>query len=446
MIWEMLTSLSPTHVMGLIDEGILDIIALLCYAAPIVALVIWGFCSAIGKRRITLYAVGGMILALALTIVLLPEQYIDMSPAKLITPSEDAVARFSALESPIEVRIMANASERDSLLFAALQTLARRTGKVRYAPPEYISSATFHDVNSLRVYREEAFVVVPYRRLLLNNPAAQSGQPNLLLNLESELLQAAELLAHDVPRIYRVSGPVDEEYPTVLVGAMRVLTQEPIEAIELTQPVPMECDLLVIDDPRTDLDASQSAYLMAYLRRGGKLLLLTDYAYGAMPGLGAALFETGLSAIDGVVLDPGGAMGGAVQYPMPTPSDGHVVGRWMSAGKRMPLLSLSHAIAMQGEGTSPILMSTKDAYLQLNDLEHASLASGEEDLSGSFALAASSEMSGGKVVWIASADMMSIISDADVGGANEALILACMRYLLDVQVEPILAKILTVAP
>lgn len=233
-------------------------------------------------------------------------------------------------------------------------------------------------------------------------------------------------------RIYRIAGPQDEARPDVLFDTMKRLGDVTVTPLDLSKSVPEDADLVLIDNPQQDLSDAQSRLLGSYLGRGGALLLITDYIYGAMPGLNAAVQPFGVSAIDGVVFDPASAMGGRPEYPIPQLTE-HPIARALSAAGLTALMPLSHAISIQppdNVSAESLLNTSEQSYLQPNWLEHDTLEQGDLDPSGPFSLAVAAEKPGGKLVWIASADMMTQEADQDVGGANSALLEAAMRWLL----------------
>lgn len=59
--------------------------------------------------------------------------------------------------------------------------------------------------------------------------------------------------------------------------------------------LPDDCDVLVINNPATDLDATEAAALSAYLANGGDLLLATSYTVGRLENLDGVLSAYGMS-------------------------------------------------------------------------------------------------------------------------------------------------------
>ncbi len=439
--------LSPANLWTLLQAGVIDVGALLCYlaAALIIGLLVWRI---IKRTRTSAYVLLGVVAALGLTTALapwpdhVPPLYWDQSASGVLQPTEELQHRLAAAcgTDALTLYLSAPDGQRDPLIHAFLSQLRAPGVTIEYIDHPYAPGGA---INSLFVHLGSGSTEVPYDRLITVNPA-DTGAQKRWFKVQAELIQAVELIRAQPPTIYRLAGPEDAARPTVLMGAVRGITADALLPLNLDQPVPSDCTFIIMDNPRQDLTEQQASLLKSYLGRAGRLLLITDYAHGAMPNLNGALEEYGLQAIDGVVFDPGAAMGGRAEYPMPAlEPNGHIIGRWLNSGHRMPLMPLSHGILarrIDGVDGTALLITTDQAYCQLNAIEHASLDMGEHDPQGPFALAAAAQAGNGKVVWIASTDMMTIEADADVGGANKDLLLASMRWLMDAQTEPVPAQ------
>lgn len=436
--------LYPAHIWTLMRAGVIDVGALLCYLAAALVIVLL-IRRAVARTRSSAYVLLGTVALLGLLTAFapwpdrVPPLYADQ--AGLLRPHEELQARLADAcgADALTLSLSAPDGQRDPLVHAFLSHLRAPGTTINYAGHPYAPGA----VNSLFVQLGSGAAEIPYDRLIAVNPADTSPQKRWF-KVQAELIQAVELIRAQPPKIYRLAGPEDATRPTVLMEAVRGITADALTPLNLDQPIPPDCTFVVMDNPQQDLTEPQAGLLKSYLGRGGRLLLITDYAYGAMPNLNMALEEYGLQAIDGAVFDPGAAMGGSAEYPMPQLApNGHIIGRWLNSGHRMPLIPLSHGILareIEGVDSAALLTTTNKAYCQLNGIEHPSLDMAEGDPQGPFALAVAAQSGNGKVVWIASADMMAKEADADVGGANKDLLLASMRWLMDAQAEPIPAQ------
>jgi ABC-type uncharacterized transport system involved in gliding motility auxiliary subunit len=68
-------------------------------------------------------------------------------------------------------------------------------------------------------------------------------------------------------------------------------------------PIPMDCNLLIIAGPTTPFDQSQLQQIAAYLREGGRLLVLFNYAARGPTGLEGILQSWGVGVMDDIVQD-----------------------------------------------------------------------------------------------------------------------------------------------
>lgn len=118
--------------------------------------------------------------------------------------------------------------------------------------------------------------------------------------------------------IYRItSGEELHAYYTTNHGEQR-LTDTLTDALEgqnlsvspldlLTDTIPEDCDLLIINDPQQDVASAgglvdEMSALRAYLKKGGHLMLTTD-SYYSTPNLDALMAEFGLTRTTGLVVE-----------------------------------------------------------------------------------------------------------------------------------------------
>lgn len=106
------------------------------------------------------------------------------------------------------------------------------------------------------------------------------------------------------PMVYFLTGhgerdPYDKDQAQGAVGLRNLLTAEAYKVDRLalgsaSPDVPSDCDVLVILDPQSDLDARELDALTAYLERGGRMLVMLEPKYRAVtPGFLAWMRDGG---------------------------------------------------------------------------------------------------------------------------------------------------------
>lgn len=419
--------LFPQRVVALLRYGIVDVAPIL-WGAALIALIVLLFAW---KRRRQLVCV---LLALLLVFSLgwrpsdrtLARFCIDASTNRLVTPSEEFLHRIEQMETHSTLWWAGPSGQWNPLVDMALN---------RMVVPDklYLEAHRFADANSYIdpwSKRERASKNIPLNRILVDNPL-ESGAARQVLNLETELLQSIEPARAAEAILYRLAGSQAYGRETVLGDALQSIDYSSAKPIDAEKPIPDDAALIVIDNPQQDIGQAFFDSLTAYMARGGKLLLFTDYTAPDMPHLFALTESMGARGLPDAVQDPESAVSGVPEYVVPKLDKDHPITRTLAAAYRSPMLPLAHGIepaSREGLTITPLLTTTDQAYMD---------AAG---LTGPFNLAVACESGSARMVWIASTDMYLKNCDDDMGGANSALILASIRWLLGELVEPIPAK------
>ena len=73
----------------------------------------------------------------------------------------------------------------------------------------------------------------------------------------------------------------------------------------MTDSIPDDCDLLLMDGPTNDLSDDEVSLLSGYLGEGGKVMcLLGDTGLASLPKLAGLLKDYGIEGADGYIADP----------------------------------------------------------------------------------------------------------------------------------------------
>ena len=223
--------------------------------------------------------------------------------------------------------------------------------------------------------------------------------------------------------IYRItSGEELHAYYTTNHGEQR-LTDTLTDALEgqnlsvspldlLTDTIPDDCDLLIINVPAQDFASAgalvdEMSLLRSYLSAGGKILLTTDTYYNT-PNLDAVMAEFGLTRAEGLVVegDSGHFMNGYPYYLLPdytSPTETTALEGVDTS--RHVLLQMAQGITLtETEGvTAEALLTTSDAaYSKAAGYEMTTVEKEDGDTDGPFTLAAYARntVTEAEVIWI----------------------------------------------
>ena len=388
------------------------------------------------RMRSGIYASAVTVLVVVLAVLLnlivraIPTKYteFDLSEAGLYTLSDSSKDIAHALTQDVTIYYLAETGSEDAIITKLLDRYASESGHIKWEtkdPAVYPTFAAQYGVQS-----------------------AENGSLILVSGEKSAVLAASDLYDYDysdyyttgsysvtfggenklTAAIYRItSGEELHAYYTTNHGEQR-LTDTLTDALEgqnlsvspldlLTDTIPDDCDLLIINAPASDFAAGDGlvdeiSQLQDYLAAGGKLLL-TSSVYAQTPQLDAMLAQFGLARAEGMVVegDSGKALYNSAWSLLPdygTPTESTAL-NGVNTGTHV-MLSVAQGITVtetEDVTAEPLLNSSSSAYAKadINDLTTMEREDGDAD--GPFALAvwARNEDTGAEVLWIGCPNM-----------------------------------------
>lgn len=294
------------------------------------------------RLRSGIYASAVTVLVVVLAVLLnlivraVPTKYteFDLSEAGLYTLSDSSKDIAHALTQDVTIYYLAETGSEDAIITKLLDRYASESSHIKWEtkdPAIYPTFAAQYGVQS-----------------------AENGSLILVSGEKSAVLAASDLYDYDysdyyttgnysvtfggenklTAAIYRItSGEELHAYYTTNHGEQR-LTDTLTDALEgqnlsvspldlLTDTIPDDCDLLIINDPQQDVAPAgglvdEMSALRAYLKNGGHLMLTTD-SYYSTPNLDALMAEFGLTRTPGLVVegDSGHYLNGYPYYLLP---------------------------------------------------------------------------------------------------------------------------------
>lgn len=168
-------------------------------------------------------------------------------------------------------------------------------------------------------------------------------------------------------------------------------------------------DMLIINNPTSDVSESEASIMREYLTRGGKLFLVTAPGTSTFSNLCSVLKDFGLYYEDGIILDEG--EGAYYQYPY-----------YLLTSST--LLPFSHGITVESVADieTEILLSTSySSYIIPTDATTTVKPDGQESTSHNVGVTAKNK-NGGAIVWISSQMFLDESVSSAIGGGNFNLV------------------------
>lgn len=187
-------------------------------------------------------------------------------------------------------------------------------------------------------------------------------------------------------------------------------------------------EMLIINNPTSDISAGEASVLSQYLDNGGKLLLITAPGTSGFTNLCSVLEKFGLSYEDGIIMDE--TQGSYYQYPyylMPAASS-HAATEGVAGATLLPF---THGIAItevSGVEAGAILSTSGASYIIPTTATSTVKPEGQEEKSYNVGVIAENG-AGGSVIWFSSQMFLDESVSSATGGGNFEYATAISKYM-----------------
>ena len=375
---------------------------------------------------------------------------LDLTEQSLFTLSDQTKRVAAALDQDVTLYLLANSGYENETVKTLLDRYAGLSSHiaVEYVDPtEQPAFLDQYELDISRLYANSVLVVsggksrlVGYDEIFVTSYSMDyySYSYNTSTSFEGEnaLTNAIHYVSRDdLPKVYALVGHGE----TTLSDSVETLierdnlTTENLSLLML-ESVPEDASAVVINAPTSDLSAEEADMLIAYLQGGGSVVLTTDYIEpGSMENLLRVTAAMGLTAGEGIVVEGDRNMH-ISRYPYYLLPDiaSHAITDPIIEGGYYLLMPLTQPI-LEMDGTAAdvtMLLNTSDeAYSKLDGMNLTTTAQEEGDLAGPFCVMAASELGEGKLVWAATAELLSESVDSMVAGANSDLFMNALSWM-----------------
>ena len=271
------------------------------------------------------YSVGMTVLVVAVIIVLnlvvgqIPEAYrnIDVSSTKIYDISDTSKDLLKGLDDKIDMKVLAVKDETDDRITTFISKYAALSDKIKVEwidPVLHPSALTEYNTSQNTIYVScEATgksTTISFDKILVSDYSSYyySGSSSYTsFDGEGQLSSAVNYVTSDVQKkIYTVTGHGEDSLSTTITDLMTKnnYTTEELNLL-MTDSIPDDCDLLLMDGPTNDLSDDEVSLLSGYLGEGGKVMcLLGDTGLASLPKLAGLLKDYGIEGADGYIADP----------------------------------------------------------------------------------------------------------------------------------------------
>lgn len=389
--------------------------------------------SANGKVfRNGLYSTAILAAAIVLAVLInllvgaIPKRYteFDLSAAKMYTLGDSSRQLMQSLDQDVTVYYLCETGSEDAIITKLLDHYADESGHFHWEQKDPALYPTFAAQYGAENASTGSLIVVSGENSEVLNAAElyeydysdyyTTGAANVTFGGEKQISSAIyKLTAAAESHAYYTTNHGEQALTSTLTDALESQNLT-VSALDLlSQTIPEDCDLLVINDPAQDFSGAGSlvdelGQLRSYLSNGGRVLLLTD-SYYSTPNLDAVMAEFGLTRTEGLVVEGDNnhyLNGYPALYLLPdyasteesTALDGVNTSRrvLLQMAQGITLTETEHVVS------DALLVSSDSAYSKPEGYEMTTTEKADGDIAGPFTLAAyaRNEDTGAQVIWV----------------------------------------------
>ncbi|MCD8368473.1 MAG: GldG family protein [Clostridiales bacterium] len=285
------------------------------------------------NRKNGLFSAGMIALVVAIVIIFniamgqLPTAYtqLDISNTQIYSMTDTTKEYMAELDTDVELLVLASESDTDTRISTFLRKFAALSDHVTVSyqdPTEYPSLLTEYDcdADSIMVICDETgnqtnvsfddILVLDWYYYYYYGTTSYSE-----FDGEGQLVSAIDQVVSDTSyTIYLTTNHGESDLGSELTDLLTKSHFATAEVSLLMEEFPEDCDVLIINQPTSDITTEELETIRSYLAEGGQVELIlasTDFDH---PNLDALMADYGLEMVDGYIGDESRYMAAAQSY------------------------------------------------------------------------------------------------------------------------------------
>ena len=383
-----------------------------------------------------------------LTAAKLPSQYTekDISGTGLYSLTEQTKETVGQISEDIELYWIVQSGEENSELGVLLNRYSSLSHHIKVTKVDPIVNPGFAEQytgdqvnnNSIIVAGNTKSRFIDYSKIFVRNYNYFSdSDAETVFDGENQITSAIDYINNGyMPKLYKLTGHGEKTLSSSLEEQISRENYQ-LEKLDLVglDSVPDDADCVIIAGPAKDITEKEAECLSDYIKKGGRLLVYTDYEHTELPKLMSLLDGYGIEVEPGLILEANQYMCYG-NYPMQLlPVIGyHDITMPLVKGGYSVLVPMGHGLKIpenshSGTTVTGLLQTSTDSYAKEGKISSVSKAAGDPE--GPFCLGAAIEDSGSKakIVWYTSSDLLNKDFDELVNGSNSDLMLNSLGWL-----------------
>lgn len=412
--------------------------------------------------RFGAYSTGSIALAVAAVVIVniiaaeLPTTWtsIDVTADKIYSLTDQTKEFLANMDEDVTIYVIVAEKSQDDTLGQTLQRYEELSDhiKVEYVDPNvnprfYRQYTDTISMNSLIVVSEKRNKVILYSSIYESEYDYTTGSSTTTgYDGEGQITSALDyVLSDDMPKVYMTEGHGEYDFSSSFTSALKKQNVD-YETINLMDydSLPEDTASLIINAATTDFSADDKDKVLAYLERGGNVVLITGVTEEATPNLDAILDYMGLNRTEGLVVEQNAENYYRSPYFL-LPKQSYSTYTSGLYGQYYIFAPYVQGITIQDEAAEDMtyttfLSTSDDAFSKVGEINLQNFDKAEGDIDGPFAIGISAvktidENTEATMVVYGCEQLFADEANEMVSGANQVLFTNTVGSFVDAEVN-----------
>lgn len=390
-----------------------------------------------------------ILIAVNVLVSVLPSKFtqFDISAAQLYSLTSDTKVVVTNLDQDVTIYWISQAGKEDTVIQKLLDRYSDLSDKITVEKKDPDTYPTFAQQYTDEQVQNNSLVVecgtknryIGYDSIYNTDMSTYyaTGSVSRSFDGEGQITSAIDYVtSEELPQVYVLSGHGEAALSDGFTKQLERGNYETVSDFSLlnVDAVPEDCDTLLINAPTSDISEEELTMLRSYISGGGKVLVFSGpQQEGTLTNLTALLSDYGVSAGEGIVVDPDREHYAFAQpyILMPTIEQSDITAP-LTEGAYRVIVPIATGLTLSDSSTATALLTTSDsAFSKLDGYAMTSYDREDDDPAGPFTLAVSAESAqGGKLVWIATDYLLDDLYNSYSSGANMDLAMNSLSWMI----------------
>ena len=375
----------------------------------------------------------------------------DISAAQLYSLTSSTKVVVNNLEKDVTIYWIVQSGQEDSVIEKLLDVyddMSEHITVVKKNPDVYPTFAQqytedYVSNNSLVVECGDKYRFISYNDIYEVDSSSyyMTGSASSSFDGESEITTAIDyVVSEDLPKVYVLTGHGESELSSTFTDSLEKANIETEEFSLLNvDEIPEDADMILINSPTSDLSSEEVTMLEDYIENEGHLLVLSGPLQDDtdLSNLQGIIESLGVSINDGVVVE-GNRDYYAFSQPyilLPEIESSDITDALINE-KSNVIVPIASGLTVDSSSSSytvtSLLTTSADSFSKIAGYSLETYEKEDGDIDGPFSLAVSvaSELTDGKLVWVASDVMLDDGYNSYSSGANVDFIMNSISWMI----------------